>query len=197
MKKILVFLLTILLFFLAGFLTGDSIKSFEMPICSFSNSDSIVPIVNDNYFNITFPEISSAKSSIDIVLYEFKWYDSNNSVVKIRNALVSAAERKVSVRVILDQANYRDQETELSKENRKTGNYLMSKGIEVKYDSLKQTTHNKMLIIDNEIVILGSHNWGYSAFTKNNEASILIKDAKVAEYYNNYFEVLWKAAKSI
>lgn len=180
-------------FFLAGFLISDYYKDFRMPICSYSVSDNIIPIVNDNYFNITFNAISNADSSIDIILYEFKWYDSNNSVVRMRNALIDAAGRGVSVRIILDQANYRDQETELSKENRKTGNYLEANGIQVRYDSLKQTTHDKLLVIDDETAILGSHNWGYSAFTKNNEASVMIKDRKIAGYYETYFENLWKS----
>jgi len=180
-------------FFLAGFLIADYIKEFKMPLCSYSASDNIIPIVNDNYFNLTFNAISHANKSIDIILYEFKWYDSNNVVAKLRDALIKAHENNVSVRIILDQADYRDQETELSKENKKTGNYLKSKGIEVKYDSLKTTTHDKMVVIDSKIVILGSHNWGYSALTNNNEASILIKDKEIAEYYQDYFDNLWKS----
>ena len=189
-QSIILLALIALIFFLIGFLFTSEGVSF--PVCSYSASDNIVPIVNDNYFNITFNEISNAKNSIDIVLYEFKWYDSNNSVVKMRGALVLAVQRNVSVRLFIDRTNYRDQETELSKENRKTGDYLASQGIKVKYDAWKTTTHDKMLIIDNETVILGSHNWGYSAFERNNEASVLIKDNKIAGYYKNYFETLWK-----
>jgi len=190
-KSIVVLILVALIFFLTGLLLQPEKISF--PECSFSAADAIVPIVNDNYFNMTFNEISKANSSIDIILYEFKWYDSTNVVVQMRNALISAVQRNVSVRLFLDQANYRDVETELSKENKKTGNYLKSNGILVKYDSLKQTTHDKMVIIDNETVILGSHNWGYSAFENNNEASVMIKDKEITKYYKNYFESLWKS----
>ena len=190
-------LISFLLFAVLLFLIGFFVQSFfeenvEMPICSFSASDSIIPLVNDNYFNITYNAISAAQKSIDIILYEFKWYDSNNSVVQMRNALISAVQRNVTVRLLLDNANYRDQETELSKENKKTGNYLKSKGVEVNYDEPKTTTHDKLVIIDNETVIIGSHNWGYSAFENNNEASVMIKDNAIAGYYKNYFEMLWK-----
>jgi phosphatidylserine/phosphatidylglycerophosphate/cardiolipin synthase-like enzyme len=191
-SKFIVYVVSIAMMFIAGFLIGNT-KDFKMPLCSFSPDDDIVPIVNENYFNVTFNEIQNADSSIDIVLYEFKWYDSNNSVVKIRQALIDAAERGVSVRLILDQSEWYGQITELSKENKRTGDYLASNGIQVKYDSMKQTTHNKMLIIDDEIVILGSHNWGSSAFTKNNEASVMINDKGTAEYYEDYFENLWES----
>jgi phosphatidylserine/phosphatidylglycerophosphate/cardiolipin synthase-like enzyme len=193
MKRIYSWLFLIsacILSLLVGYLVSP--KEISFPVCSYSVSDNLVPIVNNNYFNTTFNEISNANKSIDLILYEFKWYDSNNVVVKLRQSLADAVKRNVSVRVILDQNQYRDVLTELSKENKKTGDYLKSKGVEVKYDSLTQTTHNKMIIIDNSIVILGSHNWGYSALTRNNEASVMIKDRGVAEYYNNYFEILWK-----
>jgi phosphatidylserine/phosphatidylglycerophosphate/cardiolipin synthase-like enzyme len=179
-------------FFLAGFLLSDYLKDFRMPICSFS-SGNIVPIVNDNYFNITYSEIQNAQKSVDIILYEFKWYDSNNSVVQMRNLLISEAQKNITVRMIIDQTKYMGMITELSKENKKTGDYLKANGILVKYDSFTQTTHDKLVIIDNEEVIVGSHNWGFSAFEKNNEASVLIKDKGTAEYYEDYFENLWKS----
>jgi phosphatidylserine/phosphatidylglycerophosphate/cardiolipin synthase-like enzyme len=179
-------------FFLAGFLAADYFTDFKMPVCSYSVSDNIVPIVNDNYFNLTFDRISNANKSIDIIMYEFKWYDSNNAIAKLREALVNAQKRGINVRIILDQSNYRDQETELSKENRKVGTYLQSKGIQVKYDSLKTTTHDKLIIIDDNVVIVGSHNWSYSALTNNNEATVMIKNSDTAMYYEDYFENLWK-----
>lgn len=178
-------------FCLAGFLAADYLKEFKSPLCSYSASDSITPLVNENYFNITLSEIKNARSSISIVLYEFKWYESNNTVIQLRNALIDSAKKNVSIRMILDQSQWMGQVTELSKENKKTGDYLAENGIQVKYDSMKITTHDKMLIIDGKTVILGSHNWGSSALTKNNEASVMIKDQEIAEYYGAYFENLW------
>ncbi|MEK7290856.1 MAG: phospholipase D-like domain-containing protein, partial [Planctomycetota bacterium] len=44
-------------------------------------------------------------------------------------------------------------------------------------------THNKILVIDNYITIVGSTNWTYSALKKNHEASVLIKSRSVAESF--------------
>ena len=61
-------------------------------------------------------------------------------------------------------------------------------------DSEKVTTHDKLVIIDNSTVFVGSHNWGSSALTKNNEASVMIRGGEAAEYYGDYFEYLWANA---
>jgi cardiolipin synthase len=191
-SKFIVYVVSVMLMFTAGFMIGD-LEDSQMPICSFSESENIVPLVDENYFNITFSEIQNAEKSIDLVLYEFKWYDNNNTVVQLRDLLVKKAGEGIEIRLILDQSKWYGQITELSKENKRTGDYLAERGIQVKYDSLKQTTHNKLLIIDNTITILGSHNWGSSALTKNNEASVMIKDIEISEYYEDYFENLWNS----
>ena len=194
LNKKLLFSASLILALLIAFILGYLVSSekWQCPVCSFKGE--IVPLVNEQYFNITMNEINSAESSIDIAIYEFKWYETNNSATQIREALVKAHENGVQVRLLLDQSKWYGEVTELSKSNKQTAEYLSGKGISVKLDSEKITTHDKLLIIDNEIVIVGSHNWGSSALTKNNEASVMIKDTKIAEYYENYFEFLWENA---
>lgn len=179
---------TIILSFLLGMMVSENM--WKCPACIY-DSGNIVPLVNENYFNFTLNEIENAKSKIDIVLYEFKFYETENAATMLRDALIKKYKEGVSVRIILDQSEWYGKETELSKSNKQTAKILAESGIDVKMDSLKRTTHNKLLIIDDESVIVGSHNWGSSALTKNNEASVYIKDLKTAEYYRNYFEFLW------
>ena len=150
--------------------------------------------MNEEYYPALINEIENADSNIDIVLYEFKWYDNNNSVIQLRNLLVQKAGEGVKIRIILDQSKWYGQITDLSKENNKTGNWLAERGISVKMDSLKTTTHDKLVIIDNSVVLVGSHNWGSSALTTNNEASILVRGGEAAGYYEDYFEYLWDNA---
>ena len=190
-KKFILFITLVLVAFLIGYLVSS--RQWECVQCEY-NSGDIVPLVNENYYPVLMHEIENAESSIDIVLYEFKWYDNNNSVVQLRDLLAKRAEDGIKIRMILDQSKWYGKITDLSKENNKTGNYLAERGISVKMDSEKITTHDKLIIIDDEIVILGSHNWGSSALTKNNEASVLIRGKDIAEYYGNYFEYLWKNA---
>jgi phosphatidylserine/phosphatidylglycerophosphate/cardiolipin synthase-like enzyme len=192
-KRTIYSILLLILVFGMGFVVAKLFFfSWNCPALSLGGDEiKISPLVNEQYFNKTLGAIENAKTSIDIVLYEFKWYDTNNSVIKLREALINADKKGIVVRIILDQSEWYGEETELSKSNRKTAAFLKENGIDAKLDSKKITTHDKLLIIDKKIVILGSHNWGSSALTKNNEASVLIENSAIAEYYQNYFDFLW------
>ena len=194
MKKKLVFYLMLLSLIAVSFFLGYNFSEnqWKCRACAYS-SGNVQPLVNENYFPILLKEINNANSNIDIALYEFKFYETNNSATQIREALVNAQKRGVKIRMILDQSQWYGKITDLSKENQKTAEYLSERGISVKLDSIKTTTHDKLIIIDNETVIVGSHNWGSSALTKNNEASVMIKDSAIAEYYENYFNFLWNS----
>ena len=186
-----IFLLALV--FSAGFaLAYFSIKpEWHCTLCSF-NGDSITPLLNKQYSPALLEQLGGAQNEIDIVMYEMKFYDTNNSVRKIEDVLIQKAKEGVKVRLILDQGEWQGQTTTLTKDNQKTAAYLKAGGVEVKFDSMKTTTHDKLIIIDSEVSIIGSHNWGFSAFERNNEASVLIKDKATAEYYKNYFDSLWE-----
>ncbi len=65
---------------------------------------------------------------------------------------------------------------------------LSENGVPVFYDNENRVTHNKVLIIDKYITIIGSTNWTYSALRKNHEASVMIKSGSVALAFEGKFE---------
>ena len=183
----------LVLVFSAGFaLAHFSIKpQWDCPMCSF-NGDSITPLLNKQYAPTLLEQINQANNEIDVVMYEMKFYETNNSVRQLEDLLIRKAQEGVKVKLILDQGEWQGQTTTLTKDNQKSADYLKAGGVEVRFDSAKTTTHDKLIIIDDEISIIGSHNLGFSAFERNNEASVLISDKEVAEYYKNYFDNLWE-----
>jgi len=187
-------ILLLIMVFVAGVLAGTFLANpdWMCPKCSFSDADAIAPLINDQYAEGVIKEINSAESSIDIIMYQMKSYDSNNSVAQLEKALIARVKEGVSVRVLLDNQETNGKPTSLTKENLKTKAYLEENGIKVFMDSAKTTTHDKLLIIDGKVVVIGSHNWSFSAFESNNEASVIIKDPEIAAYYKNYFENLWE-----
>jgi len=58
--------------------------------------------------------------------------------------------------------------------------FFKKNGIDVFYDNVATYTHNKVIVVDGEIVILGSTNWSDSALRRNNETSALIKSGEFA-----------------
>lgn len=51
--------------------------------------------------------------------------------------------------------------------------------------------HNKGIIIDDEIVVVGSHNWTGQGATENRDASLIFHDAEIAAYYKKIFMYDW------
>jgi phosphatidylserine/phosphatidylglycerophosphate/cardiolipin synthase-like enzyme len=72
-------------------------------------------------------------------------------------------------------------------ENQKAYEKLREAGIDVRFDSAERTTHSKILIIDEETVIAGSHNYTFDGLKYNNEASLLLKDKEKAKRLIRYF----------
>jgi phosphatidylserine/phosphatidylglycerophosphate/cardiolipin synthase-like enzyme len=53
-------------------------------------------------------------------------------------------------------------------------------------------THTKGVIIDDQTLIVGSHNWSNQGVLENRDASLLINDAKVAGFYAQLFDHDWQ-----
>lgn len=141
-------------------------------------------------------KIEGAHSSIDIVMYEMKWYgepeNDTHEVSKLALSLVKAHERGVKVRIILeDGKTYGYVSRSIENYTKNWSMYFRSRGIDVRLDGSEQTTHDKLIIIDGKIVILGSTNWSTSALKYNHEANVMIESKEVAEEYEEYFEELW------
>jgi len=164
--------------------------------CNVANADiSMTSLLNRQYFNVTRNAIASANESISIVMYQMKSYETEKNPIKLmHDEMIKAVQRGVKVRVLLEKGEYDGKVSSVTKENQKTASYLKSKGIDVKLDSLEATTHDKLVVIDDSIVIVGSHNWSFSAMQENNEASVLIENKELADYYADYFEYLWQNA---
>lgn len=133
-------------------------------------------ILNDEYFHVAHREIQNAKESIYLVVYLFLVYDYQDAYSnRLLEDLIKAHERGVGVHVILEypKPEYMDEE---GLANQKVYEKLKVAGIDVRFDKPEITTHSKVLIIDEETIIAGSHNYSFSGLKYNNETSLLMRD---------------------
>ncbi|MBU0693687.1 MAG: phospholipase, partial [Candidatus Omnitrophica bacterium] len=72
--------------------------------------------------------------------------------------------------------------------NQKVYEKLKTAGIDVRFDKPERTTHSKVLVIDKETIIAGSHNYSFSGLKYNNETSLLMRDRAKAKRLIKYFE---------
>ena len=65
-------------------------------------------------------------------------------------------------------------------------------GCSVSAPITRRRLHTKILVIDQSVVFLGSHNFTASAFTLNIETSCKIESSEIGKYFYQYFDLLWK-----
>lgn len=120
--------------------------------------------------------IDEADSTIEIEVYAFTSRD-------IVEALERAKMRGVKIRIILETIN-----PEMHDE-------LLYKGFDVRYATKAyKTTHSKIMIVDRERILVGSHNFSNSALYKNREASVIISDMDTVKEFLEEFETDWLLA---
>lgn len=125
-------------------------------------------------------EISKAQKTIDIAMY----YLTSREIAQ---ELVKAKDRKVSIRIVLDQS----QEAQTYSKSR----YLIKNEIEVRYCICSGLMHNKFAVIDGKILITGSFNWTPTADQKNEENLLIMTDKELIKKYEDRFEYLWQKSR--
>ena len=160
-----------------------------------SYSADVLDISGRKYYPAVKKAIEQARKSIYMVMFQVSLnpYHKNSKVYKMVDELLKAHKRGVDVRVILDQnidfVNRRDK-GRWAAEGKNAWCFKMLKeaGIDVYYDNLTTYTHAKTIVIDKEIVIIGSANWSENAFSKNVETNALIKSEELANELYEYFK---------
>ena len=119
-------------------------------------------------------EINQAKSEIFLQAYSF-------TSQPIAQALIRAQKRGVKISALLDKSN----------RGRKysAATFLKNMGIPVFIDDKHAIAHNKIMIIDNRVVITGSFNFTKAAETKNAENLLILEDMPdLTRAYRENFE---------
>ncbi|MCX7717961.1 MAG: phospholipase D-like domain-containing protein [Candidatus Sumerlaeaceae bacterium] len=167
---------------------------------------SVEPAANRLFYPVVRDAMLSATKSIDIVqrsivLYDQRpWTDADHvampgepaSMTNVLAAIAADAHRRgLRVRVVLD-----NNENFPTDDNDQTARFFLERGVEVFRDDLKVQTHAKMLLLDDDKVVVGSTNWTYPAFEKGNEASVLITSPELARVYRDYVDAIIQAGAS-
>lgn len=151
-------------------------------------------VVNDAYVAAAQDMIESATTSLSLMV--FLGTDSSAHPGGVApDVLIDALElasQSLHVRVILDQDDIDD--PYLSKAiNLPLLNRLKAAGIPVKFDEKNVLLHSKLLIADEESVLVGSHNWTRTGFNNTHEVSVRADQAGLARAYQARFDTLWDA----
>lgn len=162
-----------------------------------TESDAGCPVIalkNNDFFPTLLKAIDEAREEIFISMFSFRAGVHKRSYPdRVLAHLGRAAQRGVMVKVILEDTGKKSDE--LTLQNRRTKKLLEDQGIFVYVDSPKKTTHTKLVVIDQRLVILGSHNLTQSALKYNNEISLLVENHELAREIREYMLSIIKEAK--
>ena len=125
------------------------------------------------------PLINEAKKSIDIIVYEWLWYpqEIGEQIQIFNHAIIRAKRRGVEVRVLVNR--------------RLIKKILQEQGIEVKQVHSTKLLHIKLMIVDDKIAILGSHNYTKNAFNINFEMSVILRDTEAVRQTAVFFHNMY------
>ena len=130
--------------------------------------------------------IAAAEHSIDL---QASYFVPDTLITK---ALLAARQRGVRVRIVLPGPHI-DSETVRVSSKREWGDLLLGK-VEI-YEYQPTMLHNKLLIVDRELVSVGSTNFDIRSFRLNDEASLNVYDKTFAERMSEVFEQDLESAK--
>lgn len=102
---------------------------------------------------------------------------------KTTAALISAKQRGVDVRVIIDALNASVQHSKHKE--------LRNGGILVKTENYAGKMHSKSIIIDDKYTVIGSMNFSYSGENKNDENLLIIENPEITKAYKSFFLYQW------
>jgi phosphatidylserine/phosphatidylglycerophosphate/cardiolipin synthase-like enzyme len=146
-----------------------------------SEKDGVELLLNDAYVSRVLELISSSKKRVWVSMYVAKYQKKRSYSIenKLFKALAKAHARGVDVRVLLDEGMEWDGKSGRMSNRRSSKNddaidYLLEQGLSVRLDSPEQIMHAKTLVVDSGFAVIGSHNWTYSALSRNIETSVLL-----------------------
>lgn len=127
-------------------------------------------------------QIDGAKKSIKVMAYGF-------TATNLAEALVRAKRRGVDVGLIQDEKS--------AQNNRETLPILLAAGIDVRSDGKHAIQHNKLMLIDDDIVITGSYNFTNSAEKRNAENIMIVRSSYAAKRYADNWKAHWDHSEKV
>lgn len=122
--------------------------------------------------------IDTASASVDAAVYELNLWS-------LRDALIRAEQRGVSVRLVIESDNLEADEVQA----------LVEAGIPVRDDQNPGLMHNKFVVIDRQEVWSGSMNWTITDGYRNNNNLLRLRSQRLAQDYTAEFEEMFSAGR--
>jgi phosphatidylserine/phosphatidylglycerophosphate/cardiolipin synthase-like enzyme len=156
------------------------------------SNDTKVSILDDSdYFYFIREMLPKVEKRIYIVMFLMHFEEKEEgSTLELLKELVEKKKNGVEVKVILDRADEKD-EYGANIVNKNAFDFLVKNGIPVLPDKGDSKTHTKLMLIDDEHVIIGNHNWTSGSFFRYDDKSVYVCSKELSQTFSQYFDDLW------
>lgn len=134
--------------------------------------------------------IRSARQGVYLTTYKMepKSTPKAQNINRLISQLVSADHRGLDVKVLM---NFQENKKATSSINWYAANALARRNLKSRHLSSGRILHAKIVIIDFDIVIIGSHNWSVLSQCRNMEFSVMLRSKVINRELREKFLYLW------
>lgn len=154
-----------------------------------------VKILKDEEYRIELLKaIRGAVREILILTFkcDFTGRTSKPNINTLVYALSTAASRAVKVKYLVNNSRGMDR---LKQINRDSAGKMKELGIQIRYGPRARTYHSKLIVIDEVLAFVGSHNLSETSLSRNLEISVVIKAVILAQELRQIFLKEWNKSK--
>lgn len=151
-------------------------------------------LYDQQLLSFILPCIAEANRYIFISTFKAEWIQNREGhrLGAFWKTLLAKAEKKIRVNLLL---NYHSDRARIAKSNLLLANKLDHQNIKIRYLAGNRCVHAKIILIDDKVATIGSHNLSNASHRRNFEASVAIRNTETIQDLKNFITTLWNNAK--
>ena len=153
-------------------------------------------LLDNQFLGIARALVQQAKQEIRISTFKLELNDKPRGLAlkKLFEDLTEKIKAGVKVKILF---NWNTDRRSVPKTNLYASCFLRNAGADVRYLKNNRCCHAKLLIVDTEKVLLGSHNLSVRSIANNFELSYLIPDPETVTQVSAIFNTIFDGAEKI
>ncbi len=133
----------------------------------------VTPLPDRDYHPAVLRELLRAEKSVYLAMFLVAPDPPRGPVTRLLDGLIAAKKRGVEVKVALNHPGKIDDS--VFTHNLAAIEYLKEGGVEAHFNDPGKSLHDKFLLIDDRVLIVGNHNWTREGLTIHLELSLLVR----------------------
>ena len=153
-------------------------------------------LIDHRYLQRVPALIESAQACVRVAMFQLmvKGKSARRTSRELAGKLAAKGLEGKDVRVLL---NVAPAKARVAAINWDAAKWLFERKVQVRCLHPSRICHAKVVIVDEALAVIGSHNWGVSAMSVNFEVSVVIRDAVEVRKLVEYFDTLWSVSKEV